>query len=97
MKRHQVMDLFCGNLTEEFGEWIQLDLDKIHTHPQISSKGCKVKIKSANGEEKFAYYYPDKAIGFSKYGITPSYFWDCKTKDQLFNVTHWKNLKEKQD
>lgn len=89
MKRHLVMDLFHGNQTEELGEWKETD----KALPDVP-KACKVKAKLSCGGEVFAYFYKDQAIWVEKHGQKRSYFWNSKTHEPLFNVTHWKSLKE---
>lgn len=86
MKRHMVMDLFHGNKTEVVdGPWNCVE----NRLPDILS--CKVKVKLNNESELMAYFYADKAQWLS---TTPSFFWRCSDKEPLFNVTHWKYLKE---
>jgi len=95
MKRHEVMDLFWARYSEEVeGHWNEIDKNYQNTFPKITGKGAKVKVKLSDDAETFAYYYPDQAIWISSYGFKPSYFWDCISKEPLFNVTHWKYLKE---
>ncbi len=62
--------------------------------PVIKSKGAKVKVRLSDQTELFAYFYPDKCQWIENYGKKPSYFWNCSTKEPLFNVTHWRTLKE---
>ncbi len=93
MKRHQVMDLFWGSSSEEIGEWNHIK-DSL---PQPKSNGMKVKVKLDDGTQKYAYFYKDKALWIEKYGMKPSYFWDCRTKDPIFNVEEWKEIKKEND
>jgi hypothetical protein len=93
MKRHQVMDLYHANETEEFGEWHELDYNYKNTHPQPSGRGCKVKVKTSHNEY-FAYYYEDKCQWLEDFRCKPCYFWNCKTKEPIENVTHWKEVRE---
>ncbi len=72
------MDLFHGYKTQEDGPWIEIK-DK-----HYPDKRTKVKVKLANDNETFAYYYDDLS----------THFWECTTRDPLSNVTHWKALKE---
>jgi hypothetical protein len=89
MKRHEVMDLFHGHMIEEVdGPWISVE----KSLPDC--KHTKVKAKLNNGDEVYAYFYADKAIKFNIFGIIPCHFWHCMSRDQLFNVTDWKYLKE---
>ena len=90
MKRHQFMDLVWGNINEEIGEWKNIE-DGL---PQIESKGSKVKVRSSNDSETFAYFYPDMCAWIKGSGGNPCYFWDCLTKYPLNHVTHWKALKQ---
>lgn len=85
------MDLFYAHLTEEEpGPWNEIE----NGLPNIDSKGCKVIVKLSDMSETFAYFYPDKASWGAQYGIKPAFFWSCITREPLFNVTHWKKLKE---
>jgi hypothetical protein len=90
MKRHEVMDLFHGKETTPIGEWTKFDENYNSTLPV--GKSCKVKVKLSDETETFVYYYDDKCSWIVYYGQKPSYFWDCVTKEPLFNVTHWKML-----
>jgi len=91
MKRHQVMDLWYGNLTNEVeGPWNNTE----EGLPKKVFKGCKVKVKLSNGNETFAYFYEDKMISFSKFGIKPASFWECRSKEPLENVVQWKYLED---
>jgi len=83
MKRHLVMDLHHGNQIKEVGDWKSVD-----TLPNI--KSCKVKVKMNDDSETFAYFYLDAAVWVQKYGIKSCHFWDCKTKEQIFDVKEWK-------
>jgi len=57
----------------------------------------KVKVKQENGAERYAYFYRDFGGFIQHYIKKSSYFWDCKTREPLFNVTHFKYLKEKEE
>ena len=70
---------------------------EVENLPKCERIGCKVKVKLNDLTEKFAYFYPDMMIWISDYGKQPSYFWDCQTKEPLFNVTHWNYLKKEGD
>jgi hypothetical protein len=87
MKRHLVMDLLHGNMTEEVGEWIPTSI-----LPDCSS--CKVKVKNQYGEENFAYFYKDRCDWIECYGKQGSHFWDARSHEPLFNVIEWKKVKE---
>jgi hypothetical protein len=91
-KRHEVMDMFNKNINEEIGEWEDIN-EKM---PKCKGRGCKVKVKLSTLTETFAYYYVDMKEWIAKYGKKPCYFWDCHTKEPLFNVTHWKILNPKE-
>ncbi len=92
MKRHLVMDLIHGKKTEEDGDWIPF----INAN-QLHNARDKVKVKLSNGNNVFAYFYRDKGGFINDYTQDTSYFWDCQTKEPLFNVTHFKYLKEKEE
>jgi len=92
MKRHQVMNLFHWKKIEEHGEWIPF----INPN-QLHEDRDKVKVKQENGDEKYAYFYRDFVGFIQNYIKKSSYFWDCQTQEPLFNVTHFKYLKEKEE
>ena len=78
LKRHLVMDLYHADQTETVNDsWN----DVLQILPNLNR--CKVKVRTSNGNETFAYYYYDL-----------SSFWDCTTKETIDNVTHWISLKE---
>lgn len=83
MKRNQVMDLYHGHRAEEIGDW--QDIEK--GLPKHDGKGNKVKVKLSNGDEFFAYFYPD--INFCKF-----HFWHSVFHEPIKNVKHFKYLKE---
>jgi len=90
MKRHQVMDLFHGSRNEPIeGPWNEFDKN----HPQGRSE--KVRVKLSDDSELSAYYYADKAQGLAQHiqACNPAYFWNCNTKEPLYNVIAWKYLK----
>jgi hypothetical protein len=89
MKRHQVMDLFWCNVTQVVdGDWNKVE----NGLPICKSKGCKVWVKLEDNSECFAYFYDDMASFVRNSGIKPSYFWDCRSKEPLYNVKEWKAL-----
>lgn len=67
------------------------DIDKSLPETDL---GIKVKVKLNDNRECFAFFYPDKMSWIAFYGEKPAYFWNSKTKEPLFNVTHWKYLKQ---
>lgn len=79
MRRHEIMDLFFGDCNEQVGDWHKIE-DGL---PQVKSKGTKVRVRLSNQIELFAYFYEDKCK-----------FWDSSSKQLLFNVTHWRAVKE---
>lgn len=88
MKRHTVMDLFHGHQTEEVdSDWSDV------TQNLPEKRACKVIVKTSDGAVTFAYFYEDKC-NFSPYVRHTSHFWQCVTKEELRNVTHWKALKD---
>jgi len=84
MKRHQVMDLFFGDMTETIDEEWKTGIP--------DTDRCKVKVKLSNGNEKFAYFYADKARINAMIGES-AHFWHSQTHEPLYNVTHYKMLK----
>lgn len=89
MKRHQVMDLFWGNQAEEIGKWKNV-AEELPKPPRI---GCKIKVRLSDGRETYAYFYKDKCRWIETHGQKPAYFWECRSKEPLFNVVEWKELK----
>ncbi len=86
LKRHLVMDLYHGNQTEPVeGSWNEAN----KVLPDC--KSCKVKVKNADGNELFAYFYQD---GAAKFYNPPCKFWDCSSKQPLNNISHWKALRD---
>ena len=80
------MDLYHGQDNEIIGEW-----ESVKKLPDISC--CKLKVKLTDDSEIFTYFYSDKAIWVQKYGIKPSYFWECKSKEPIYNVKEWKMMR----
>lgn len=80
------MDLYHSKETEPVdGPWHEVDKEL----PSFTS--CKVKVKTSDDNEVFAYFYMDGAAHL----FHPSCkFWDCISKEPINNVTHWKYLKE---
>ena len=89
------MDLFHSHEEEMIGEWNEIKENYSNSLP--NRKSCKLKVRLSNKLETFAYFYEDKCQWIGFYGQKPCYFWDCKTKEPLHNVTHWKSLREKLD
>lgn len=92
MKRHLVMDLIYGKKREDDSDWIPF----INPN-QLHDDRDKVKVKLANGNDVMAYFYRDKGGFINDYTKDTSHFWDCQTEEPLFNVTHFKYLKEKEE
>ena len=54
---------------------------------------CKVKVQLSNGDEIFAYFYADKGQLFGMLGGS-THFWNSETHKPIYNVTHYKMLKD---
>lgn len=88
MKRHEVMDLYFGH-QKEVVEGLWNDVNE--SLPK--KRNCKVRVKTIDGNETFAYFFADKC-NFGPFVTHKSYFWQCVTKEELMNFTHWKDLKD---
>ncbi len=66
-------------------EWISIK-DQM---PDVHSGKFKVKTEH---DEFTAYFYKDQMIWIEFYGQKPCHWWDVKTKDPIYNATHWMPL-----
>lgn len=82
-KRFLVLDLFEPPVTE-LGDWIDAEKQL----PNTTSGIYMVKYGDSNICQ--AYFCLDKISHLARpRGIEPSYWWDKKTGDPMYNVTHW--------
>lgn len=58
-------------------------------NPPSSFSGI-YQVKLDDDSIKKAYFYQDRIQWIAFYGQKPSYWWDYRTKEPLFNVTHWR-------
>lgn len=61
----------------------------IDVKDRIPKKNGLYNIKTQNGDEKKAYFYLDKILWLSWYGVKISYWWEKNTNKAIFNETHW--------
>ena len=48
-------------------------------------------VKKENGEEKKAYFMPDKMEWISYYGLKSSFWMETRSGQLIHDVTHWRN------
>lgn len=68
-------------------EWIDI---KDH----LPTKDWKYKVKTDQDEELYCYFYLDSISWIAFYGLKTCHWWNCRTKEAVYNVTHWKGLKD---
>jgi hypothetical protein len=84
LKRFEVMDLFHGDKSFEVKEWI----DPSKELPKEENGIYKVRLD--NGNEIKAYYCSDRISWLARFTNDKlSHWWDKRTKEPLYNVTHW--------
>jgi hypothetical protein len=91
MRRLEISELFHGNKTVVVDEPWKGIKDIL---PQEES--TKIYVKSLDGSAESAFYYADGAVWQAKFGYPTGYFWSCKTKLPIKDVTHWKAMKEEE-
>lgn len=63
--------------------WIEVS-DEL---PQV--KAGRYMVKTSLDEEFVCYFYNDKMQWIAFYGKRPCYWWNAKSHEPVFNVTHW--------
>lgn len=65
-------------------EWIRVE----HRLPNVFSG--KFKVENSNGDIFDCYFYADKMSWIGFYGEKPTYWWNSKTRQPVFDVIKWK-------